>query len=146
MPQGVSAALKGLGEDNEWAAASRKPQMTRQEDCGLAGKEPEEEIWRLDSETSAIGRQRSAIDKNVLEQLFESLHEDFATLKQEIAADVKDLKREVVDLGQHVGTLERTHDARGGTGLSQERTSYLTGQEIRIAVSTRGHREQTTLL
>ncbi|KAJ1173383.1 hypothetical protein NDU88_005219 [Pleurodeles waltl] len=45
-----------------------------------------------------------------MEQLFRSLREDFATLKQEIAADIKELKREVVDLGQHVDTIEQTHD------------------------------------
>ncbi|KAJ1156697.1 hypothetical protein NDU88_009415 [Pleurodeles waltl] len=37
--------------------------------------------------------------------------EDFATLKQEIAAEVKDLKRDDADLGQRVDTLEQTHDA-----------------------------------
>ncbi|KAJ1162091.1 hypothetical protein NDU88_002569 [Pleurodeles waltl] len=30
----------------------------------------------------------------------------------EIAADVKDLERELVDLGQRVNTLEQTHDAQ----------------------------------
>ncbi|KAJ1125455.1 hypothetical protein NDU88_003887 [Pleurodeles waltl] len=47
-----------------------------------------------------------------MEQLFRSLCEDFATLKQEIMADIKDLKREVVDLGQCVDTIELTPDAR----------------------------------
>ncbi|KAJ1129532.1 hypothetical protein NDU88_007900 [Pleurodeles waltl] len=47
-----------------------------------------------------------------MEQLFRSLHVDFATLKQEIAADIKDLKREVVDLGQRVDTIEQTNDTR----------------------------------
>ncbi|KAJ1209626.1 hypothetical protein NDU88_005000 [Pleurodeles waltl] len=47
-----------------------------------------------------------------MEQLFGSLREDFATLKQEIAADIKDLKRELVDLGQRVYTIEQMHDTR----------------------------------
>ncbi|KAJ1212826.1 hypothetical protein NDU88_000470 [Pleurodeles waltl] len=46
-----------------------------------------------------------------MEQLFGSLCEDFATLKWEISA-VKDLKREVVDLGQRVDTLEQTRDTQ----------------------------------
>ncbi|KAJ1198224.1 hypothetical protein NDU88_002067 [Pleurodeles waltl] len=47
-----------------------------------------------------------------MEQLFESLHDDLATLKQEITANIKDLKREVIDLGQRVDTVEQAQDAR----------------------------------
>ncbi|KAJ1117693.1 hypothetical protein NDU88_005890 [Pleurodeles waltl] len=47
-----------------------------------------------------------------MEQLFGSLCEDFATLKQEIVADVKGLKRDVVNLRQCVDMLEQTHDAQ----------------------------------
>ncbi|KAJ1161629.1 hypothetical protein NDU88_002113 [Pleurodeles waltl] len=47
-----------------------------------------------------------------MEQLFGSLCEGFATLKQEIVAHIKDLKREVVHLGHHVDTIEQTHDTR----------------------------------
>ncbi|KAJ1187304.1 hypothetical protein NDU88_004081 [Pleurodeles waltl] len=47
-----------------------------------------------------------------MEQLFRSLREDFATLKQEKAADIKDLKREVIDLGQRVDTIEQIHDTQ----------------------------------
>ncbi|KAJ1117707.1 hypothetical protein NDU88_005904 [Pleurodeles waltl] len=55
---------------------------------------------------------QASLTRTFVEQLFGSLCEDFATLKQEIAAEVKDLKREVIDLGQGVETLEHTHDAR----------------------------------
>ncbi|KAJ1211781.1 hypothetical protein NDU88_007135 [Pleurodeles waltl] len=47
-----------------------------------------------------------------MEQLFESLCDDLATLKREIAADVKDLKMEVIYLGQCVDTVEQAQDAR----------------------------------
>ncbi|KAJ1098139.1 hypothetical protein NDU88_003255 [Pleurodeles waltl] len=46
--------------------------------------------------------------RTFMEQLFGSLREDFATLKWEIA---EDLRREVTDLGQHVDTLEQIHGA-----------------------------------
>ncbi|KAJ1138761.1 hypothetical protein NDU88_005142 [Pleurodeles waltl] len=38
--------------------------------------------------------------RRVMEQLFGSLREDFTMLKWDIAADIKDLKKEVIDLGQ----------------------------------------------
>ncbi|KAJ1098223.1 hypothetical protein NDU88_003339 [Pleurodeles waltl] len=47
-----------------------------------------------------------------MEQLFESLRDDLATLQWEIAADIKDLKRKVIDLGQCWDTVEQAHDAR----------------------------------
>ncbi|KAJ1186038.1 hypothetical protein NDU88_002823 [Pleurodeles waltl] len=40
------------------------------------------------------------LTRSFMEQLFRALHRDFATLKQEIAAEVKELKREVVELEQ----------------------------------------------
>ncbi|KAJ1128273.1 hypothetical protein NDU88_006652 [Pleurodeles waltl] len=46
-----------------------------------------------------------------MEQLFESLCDDLATLKQEITADIKDLKRKGLDLGQHVDIVEQAQDA-----------------------------------
>ncbi|KAJ1152557.1 hypothetical protein NDU88_005332 [Pleurodeles waltl] len=39
------------------------------------------------------------LTRALMEQLFGSLHEDFAMLKRDIAADIKDLKKEVIDLG-----------------------------------------------
>ncbi|KAJ1080318.1 hypothetical protein NDU88_000537 [Pleurodeles waltl] len=47
-----------------------------------------------------------------MEQLFRSLWEDFATPKQEIAADIKYLKSEVINLGQRMDTIEKRHNAR----------------------------------
>ncbi|KAJ1083080.1 hypothetical protein NDU88_003240 [Pleurodeles waltl] len=46
-----------------------------------------------------------------MEQLFEPLR-DLATLKQDITADIKDLKREVLDLGQRADIVEQAQDAR----------------------------------
>ncbi|KAJ1199833.1 hypothetical protein NDU88_003665 [Pleurodeles waltl] len=51
------------------------------------------------------------LTRTFMELLFGYLLEDFAAFKQEIAADVKDLKREVFDLGHRVDTLEQTLDA-----------------------------------
>ncbi|KAJ1135879.1 hypothetical protein NDU88_002308 [Pleurodeles waltl] len=50
--------------------------------------------------------------RGFMEQLFESLRADLPTLKQEITADIKDLKREVLDLGRCVDTVEQAQDAR----------------------------------
>ncbi|KAJ1191234.1 hypothetical protein NDU88_000550 [Pleurodeles waltl] len=47
-----------------------------------------------------------------MEQLFGALHGDFATLKLEIAAEHKKLKREVIELGQRVDTLEQDQDVQ----------------------------------
>ncbi|KAJ1151172.1 hypothetical protein NDU88_003959 [Pleurodeles waltl] len=46
-----------------------------------------------------------------MEELFRSLRDYFATLKQEIAADIKDLKWEMIDLGQRVDMIEQKHNA-----------------------------------
>ncbi|KAJ1134831.1 hypothetical protein NDU88_001277 [Pleurodeles waltl] len=54
----------------------------------------------------------SPITKAFLEQLFGVLRGDFATLKQEIATEVKDLRRDIGDLGHQMDLLERTHDTR----------------------------------
>ncbi|KAJ1135996.1 hypothetical protein NDU88_002423 [Pleurodeles waltl] len=63
-----------------------------------------------------------------MEQLFESLHDDLSTLKREIAADIKDLKREMIDLGQRVDTVEQAHDAREDE-LDCHRRELLTLQD-----------------
>ncbi|KAJ1152766.1 hypothetical protein NDU88_005541 [Pleurodeles waltl] len=47
-----------------------------------------------------------------MEKIFRALRCDFATLKQEIAAEVKELKRNVVELGQQVDMLQQTRDTR----------------------------------
>ncbi|KAJ1217415.1 hypothetical protein NDU88_005009 [Pleurodeles waltl] len=62
------------------------------------------------AESSQLEGREAPLTRTFMEQLFGSLHGDFATLKQEIAAEVKDLKREVTDLGQRVDTLQQTHD------------------------------------
>ncbi|KAJ1142747.1 hypothetical protein NDU88_009060 [Pleurodeles waltl] len=62
-------------------------------------------------EPGASGDREAPQTRTFIEQLFGSLRENFANLKQEIAAEVKELKREVVDLGQ-IDTLKRTHEAR----------------------------------
>ncbi|KAJ1117913.1 hypothetical protein NDU88_006109 [Pleurodeles waltl] len=48
----------------------------------------------------AQGDGEAPLTRSFMEQLFGSLCGDFATVKQEIAAEVKELKRKVVDLGQ----------------------------------------------
>ncbi|KAJ1219163.1 hypothetical protein NDU88_006734 [Pleurodeles waltl] len=52
------------------------------------------------------------LTRSFMEQLFESLRDDLATLKQEITANIKELKREVLDLGQLLDTVEQAQDAR----------------------------------
>ncbi|KAJ1203803.1 hypothetical protein NDU88_007584 [Pleurodeles waltl] len=63
-----------------------------------------------------------------MEQLFRSLHDNFATLKRKIAADIKDLKREVIDLGQHVEMVEQTHNTQEEE-LDSHRRELLTLQD-----------------
>ncbi|KAJ1144971.1 hypothetical protein NDU88_011263 [Pleurodeles waltl] len=62
------------------------------------------------------------------QQLFRSLRDDFTTLKRELAADIKDLKKEVIDLGERVDTIEKTHDERE-EGLNYHRRELLTLQD-----------------
>ncbi|KAJ1187662.1 hypothetical protein NDU88_004436 [Pleurodeles waltl] len=63
-----------------------------------------------------------------MEQLFGSLREDFAMMKWDIAADIKYLKKEVIDLGQRVDSVEQTQDARE-EGLDCHRRELLTLQD-----------------
>ncbi|KAJ1142955.1 hypothetical protein NDU88_009267 [Pleurodeles waltl] len=58
-------------------------------------------------DTSQVECREAPLTRTYFEQLFGSLREDFATLKLEIAAEVKDVRRAVTDLGQRVDTLER---------------------------------------
>ncbi|KAJ1216024.1 hypothetical protein NDU88_003630 [Pleurodeles waltl] len=54
--------------------------------------------------------------------------EDFSTLKQEIGADIKDLKREVIDLGQRVDAVEQTYNTQE-EDLDCHRRELLTLQD-----------------
>ncbi|KAJ1202259.1 hypothetical protein NDU88_006059 [Pleurodeles waltl] len=70
--------------------------------------------WQREGEVtymSQVEGREAPLRRTFMEQLFGSLCEDFAMLKREIAAEVKALKREVTDLGQHVDILEQTHEA-----------------------------------
>ncbi|KAJ1215326.1 hypothetical protein NDU88_002935 [Pleurodeles waltl] len=58
------------------------------------------------------GDGEAPLTRSFMEQLFGALGGDFATLKQEIEAEVKELKQEDVELGQRVDTLEQAQDAR----------------------------------
>ncbi|KAJ1114601.1 hypothetical protein NDU88_002836 [Pleurodeles waltl] len=58
------------------------------------------------------GDGEAPLTRSFMEQLFGSLSGDFATMKQQIAAKVKELKQEVVDLGQRVDTVEQARDAQ----------------------------------
>ncbi|KAJ1157417.1 hypothetical protein NDU88_010130 [Pleurodeles waltl] len=66
--------------------------------------------------------------KASVEQLFSVLRQDFATLKQKIAADGKDLIREVTELGQQINTVECTHDAQKEE-IDQNRREILALQD-----------------
>ncbi|KAJ1142606.1 hypothetical protein NDU88_008920 [Pleurodeles waltl] len=78
-------------------------------------------------------------------QLFRSLTDDFATLKQEIAADIKDFKRGVDRPGTTRGhDRTDTRRTRGRNGQSEERTPHPIRQEPRPAISNRRSREQIT--
>ncbi|KAJ1210112.1 hypothetical protein NDU88_005480 [Pleurodeles waltl] len=57
------------------------------------------------------GDREAPLTRSFMEQLFGSPRGDFATLKQEIAVEVTELKQEVADLGQRVDTLEQACDA-----------------------------------
>ncbi|KAJ1158866.1 hypothetical protein NDU88_011539 [Pleurodeles waltl] len=101
VPRGSAALLKGLRE-------SRK--------VGRTGRG--ETAEPRPSEHGEV-----PLTRKFMEQLFGALREDFATLKQEVAADIKDLKRKVADLGQHVDTLEQAHHA-------QRRNWTATGENL----------------
>ncbi|KAJ1119388.1 hypothetical protein NDU88_007574 [Pleurodeles waltl] len=89
---------------------------------------------------------KALLTRMFMEQLCGSLHEDFATLKQEVAAEVKDLKREVVGLGQRMDMLERTHNAHE-VELEYHRRELLTLQDKNQERQyQQGLREQITLL
>ncbi|KAJ1145072.1 hypothetical protein NDU88_011364 [Pleurodeles waltl] len=81
-----------------------------------------------------------------MEQLIRSLREDFATLKRETAADIKDLKREVIDLGQRVEAVEQTHDAREEELDATGENSPPCKTRTKVVIPNRGSREQVTLL
>ncbi|KAJ1157405.1 hypothetical protein NDU88_010118 [Pleurodeles waltl] len=55
---------------------------------------------------------RAPLTRAFMEQLFRSLREDFAMLKRDIVADIKNLKLEVIEPSQRVDTVEQTQDAR----------------------------------
>ncbi|KAJ1107693.1 hypothetical protein NDU88_005082 [Pleurodeles waltl] len=51
------------------------------------------------------------VTRSILEQYFVVLREYFATLKQTIVSEVKDLRRDVGDLGPRVYLIEQTYDS-----------------------------------
>ncbi|KAJ1145613.1 hypothetical protein NDU88_011899 [Pleurodeles waltl] len=55
--------------------------------------------------------EEASITRAFLEHLFGVLCNGFATLRQDIASEVKDLQCELVDLGHSVNSLEQTHDS-----------------------------------
>ncbi|KAJ1090914.1 hypothetical protein NDU88_004042 [Pleurodeles waltl] len=76
---------------------------------------PGESLLEEGSDTGDQGERvegEAPLTRFFMEQLFGALRRDFATLKQKIPAEVKELKCEVVELGQQVGPLEQTRDAR----------------------------------
>ncbi|KAJ1124239.1 hypothetical protein NDU88_002700 [Pleurodeles waltl] len=59
----------------------------------------------------------SPITKAFLERLFGVLRDDFATLKQEIAADVKDLNSEMAEVGQRQNEKQSIRTMKEATSL-----------------------------
>ncbi|KAJ1092493.1 hypothetical protein NDU88_005603 [Pleurodeles waltl] len=76
------------------------PSESPLEECG----DPRDQRERVEGEVP--------FTRSFMEQLFGALYGDYATLKQEITAEVKELKLEVFELGQRVYTLEQAQDAR----------------------------------
>ncbi|KAJ1211004.1 hypothetical protein NDU88_006366 [Pleurodeles waltl] len=68
------------------------------------------------------------VTKVFLEQLFWVLRDDLATLKQEIEADIKDLKREMAEVRQQFDTVERTDNTQEEE-IDQHRREILDLQE-----------------
>ncbi|KAJ1165003.1 hypothetical protein NDU88_005433 [Pleurodeles waltl] len=60
-------------------------------------------------ETTRPGEDAAPVAQSFLEQLLGVLREDFATLKQEIATELKNLRKHVGDSGQRVDSLEQSH-------------------------------------
>ncbi|KAJ1092655.1 hypothetical protein NDU88_005765 [Pleurodeles waltl] len=63
------------------------------------------------------------ITHTFMETRFSALRKDLAALKQEVTADIKDLKRDLRALGQRVTTLEHVCD-RGKRSLKITTPSY----------------------
>ncbi|KAJ1094199.1 hypothetical protein NDU88_007277 [Pleurodeles waltl] len=71
------------------------------------GESPLEE----DGDTGEQGelvKGEAPLTRSFMKQLFGALRGDFATLKQETAAEVNKLKHKVIELGQRVDALEQT--------------------------------------
>ncbi|KAJ1157041.1 hypothetical protein NDU88_009756 [Pleurodeles waltl] len=80
---------------------------------------------------------KAPITRAFMEQLLGAFCEDFATLKQEIAAEVKDLKRDVANLGQRVDTLEqryRLEDLENRSCCSNIRIKGVTAQAVTLTL------------
>ncbi|KAJ1105532.1 hypothetical protein NDU88_002937 [Pleurodeles waltl] len=78
---------------------------------GYTWHDSSSEIAEGDESGASPEEDTAPITKVFLEWLFEVLHNDFATFKQEIAADVKDLEREMAEVGH-----SRTHPQGPGRG------------------------------
>ncbi|KAJ1097192.1 hypothetical protein NDU88_002318 [Pleurodeles waltl] len=61
-------------------------------------------------EAAGLEGEAALVTQDFLEQLFTVIREDLATLKQEIAFEVKELKRDIGELGQRVDSIEQTHN------------------------------------
>ncbi|KAJ1116326.1 hypothetical protein NDU88_004541 [Pleurodeles waltl] len=76
-----------------------------------------------------------------LEQLFGVLRDDFATLKQEKATEVDDLRRDMGNLGQRVDSLEHTHES--GIRALARRTRAGPNRNEKTTHSKHGEMETT---
>ncbi|KAJ1181086.1 hypothetical protein NDU88_006297 [Pleurodeles waltl] len=65
----------------------------------------------LDVEASVLTTEQS-VTYTFLETIFGTLSEDIVVLKRHMAADVKDIKWELTEMGQRIDTLETANDQR----------------------------------
>ncbi|KAJ1144320.1 hypothetical protein NDU88_010620 [Pleurodeles waltl] len=77
-------------------------------------------------ETTVEGARRDdvLITRSFLEGLFGAFQWDITTFKQDLEAEVKDIWRDMGDLGQRVNSLERTNDS-GEEELEEHRRELL---------------------
>ncbi|KAJ1100935.1 hypothetical protein NDU88_006010 [Pleurodeles waltl] len=121
----------------------------------IFSKAPAKKVDLHKEKTAALGtsEQRVALEGDnapitlsFFEQIFGVLRDDIATLKQEIVMEVKDLKKDVNDMGQQVDSLKKTHDA-----CEEELASWMQGpctarQKTGDTVSSEGFGETILVL
>lgn len=67
----------------------------------------------LHSGTAETEGAETPITRAFMESLFSSLRNDFLSLKEEVAGEVREIRRDVEDLGERVEAIESQDQARG---------------------------------